>query len=194
MIDKYGNLLICEHSDFTGGRYSFHTWNAPIIQDPAKVIPIWKDLNLMGKSVQSLRALGFCWDDIGKPDKHNGLQLDMPFVLEFTDGTTFEFDFTDGGTIRMSINQIPADITGNNVNVDADRIFSDFHGKRLMGLKMQIGTETPDFTWAYELDLPKQDAYIDKIILVFTDNLCLVFSAYYDFMIVKQVDLYELIY
>lgn len=191
ITDKYGNLVFCEHSKFKDNHYSFHSWNAPVIQNPYNVFPVWNDLKVTGKIVKHFRTLGYCWDDLDAAD----IQMDMPFVIEFTDGSSFEFDFTDGGTIRMSANQITSDIVGGEVNVDIDKLLSDFHGKRIVGLTVQIGTSEPeDFTSAYGLDLPSQESYIEKVILEFTDNLCLLFWSFVGFSVARQVERWKVMY
>lgn len=98
------------------------------------------------------------------------VEIDEPFILEFTDGQQIELDANDvNNEVTVAFNEIPssakADINTNNI--DGNVIFSSCLGKTITAIKF----------------LPKipKEPYVPCIVFVLNDNTEIQIEGYLDF-------------
>ena len=127
------------HDDFNG-RFDFFEWSAPYYENPKEVFTILNEMNLKGKRLVAINAVGSC-RDIGRTNgvglyqtiRNAGIEpgdnwwenyphmdevlipwnivLCEPIQLVFDDGNTLEILPIEDGGARIATNSIPVGIT-----------------------------------------------------------------------------------
>lgn len=157
MIKMRGKNDFCD-------RFDFFKWSAPIYENPKEAVLAFEKLNLRGKVLQSVSAIGFA-EDICKTSNRlqygrllqAGMDLEKiyrcgyehmdkillpceaelsePFQLVFTDGTTLEILPMERGAVRFAVNSIPAGLTTGVNRSNLDA--QALFGKELVGKEFE---------------------------------------------------------
>jgi len=190
---------------FEDNIYNWSSWSADVLQSVGEVQELFKQLNLIGKKISSLRSLGinydspfpaddFEYDDEYSDEDYDSLydcraEIDKPFIISFADGDRLEIDFQFTSSLRMSKNSFPLDIraTGTGpANFDASKLFTGCLGETIVSLETEA-TDTTDI-WAYGKLEEGRDDYIEAINLVLSSGKKLRFSTDFDYGIVTLLD------
>lgn len=131
---------------FENNEFDWHSWSADVLQTPQEVYEAFDALNVVGKKIVSIRAIGLGYnlreerieDHIFSKVMESGQEcpefdstnwhmlplsfpryavLDEPLLIILDDGSRLELDFSEGSSVRISKNCIPTDIKpGINAN------------------------------------------------------------------------------
>ena len=138
------------NNEFKNNIFSESDWTAPIMVDPSQIKSTIDTLNLIGRKVTNIRAIGLCynlmeesiedavynclngideeerlirsnWDNIDGSIKFDRvLEIDEPVLIEFEDGNIFEIDVPQVPEFRMGMNLIPWNIEAGTNSPNAD--------------------------------------------------------------------------
>ncbi|MCQ2253164.1 MAG: hypothetical protein MJZ61_06925, partial [Bacteroidales bacterium] len=115
----------------------------------------------------------------------NIVQIDEPFILYFEDGDRLDILYSEGSTVKVSMNTLRDDlISGINPNIviNPDDYFSEIHDRQITGIEIQRSNEYPEFTHSHGLDLDEnQDEFIERILIYLSDGYVLDLSNFYDY-------------
>jgi hypothetical protein len=145
--------------------FDWHKWNAETYEKPEDIIRAFYSFDVCGKKIAGIRVIGHAAElaqqnadmvqhDAGVPWEvlcrgefscseqtmlPCTLRIHEPLIITFTDGSTFELQPQGTESLKMSVNQIPQDISDgiNQNNVDANIIFHDLIGATLCELTVQ---------------------------------------------------------
>lgn len=94
-------------------------------------------------------------------------QIDEPVILEFSDGSTFEIDYSDESCVRVSSNSIPIDIKPGigQKSMDGNVLFSNILDCKITNIYIESGSHGFEYAGSCGFDLPEQDEYISQISL-----------------------------
>jgi len=155
-------------NDF-GERFDFFEWTAPYYETPKEVYIALAGLNLNGKTLKSINAIGSCRgvgskqslyriirqagidleDNWEKTYKHIDkvlvpweLHSCEPLQFAFEDGTSLEILPIEEGGARIGINSIPVGLVDglNRSNVDMNIFFRELLGRRLSDTNLYVET------------------------------------------------------
>ena len=197
-------------NDYKDNTFSFWDWSAVILQSPEEVISKVYELNLQGRVIKDIIAVGwgYNWSQdslesaIWDAEKNNRsipcyAEIDEPVLITFEDGDTLGISFDDGSSVRMELNTIPIDIKPgiNPKNFHANQLFKSIIGKHIVAIEVTASTEYPDFTWSHGLELGKQSCYVSRLDIVVEDDaphwrnrLKLSFNPFFDYGWVHLLD------
>lgn len=184
--------------------YSWYAWSAEIVQGPFGLRKAVDDLNIIGRKIKSLRTIGGAFnfneyeeevDEFGdvcgeQTDPLRTVLIDEPVVIFFEDGDRVEIDFSEGSSVRISMNCIPERIRHRvkSVNFDANRLFSCFIGQCIVGFEV-LETETmPVFTGSYGMSFYPSETYIDQLNFLLENGVKISFEAYFDYGTLTALD------
>ena len=123
---------------FEDNVFDWYSWASEIIQTPAQLREAFDNLNLVGKRIIDIFSVGGAHnlagdyvDELlyreakksGEPERYGAdinfyynpdftiprwVQIDDPFIVLFEDGDQLEVDFSEGSSVVLNINSIPA--------------------------------------------------------------------------------------
>ncbi len=185
MIQSSGNNL------FKDNRFDFRTWSAPILQTPEEVSAKLRELDLTGRTVRDIQAVGRnymlaydCFYEVFEAVRRNDdaalaslefpcmIEIDEPLLIRFEDGDILGIDFSEGSSVRMEMNTLPWDILPdiNARNCHADRMFRKIQGTQIADVFMTTSLKQPIFTGKHGLELAEQSSYVRSISFECRDN------------------------
>ena len=152
-----------------GERFDFFEWSAPYYETSEEVHAALTRLNLEGKTLKSINAIGSCRIMDSERSLYHiirlaGINLEedvretyeyidkvlVPWELDscepvqfvFDDGTSLEILPIEAGGARIGINSIPAGLVDglNRSNVDTNVFFRELLGKKLSDIKLYVDT------------------------------------------------------
>lgn len=209
---------------FPENKFDFWTWSAPVLQTPEEVVAKFRELKLIGRTIEDICAVGYnydftddCYYDIFKAI-HQGddkelaalkfpcfAMIDEPLLIRFEDGDVLGIDFSEGSSVRMELNTLPWDIrpTINSRNFVARRMFKEVLGRKIIDASITASLNEPTFTGSHGLSLEEQDTYVRRLAFVCSADdsagkrpvyVNLVFEACFDYGDVYLKDGSELLY
>lgn len=115
------------------------------------------------------------------------MEIDMPLVIEFNGGDTFEIDIDMAPAYYLSMNHIPVEVAKNaGIGVNPSEMFSDTVGKKIAAVDLE--TERCDTHPCFGGKLEKETEIVTAIFLRFENGSCLRLSGFYDFLEVASLD------
>ena len=205
MLKVHGNNI------FENNIFSWKSWSADVFQTPSEVREAFKKMELVGRSIVNIRAIGRAYNlDIdsiasvlynNSKDKDNFVfdednwhtysakypcfaELDEPVIIFLDNYDRVEIDFSEGSSVRMSKNCLPADIIAGicQNNFDAAKLFSGCIGEQILGFNIESTDEFPDFTGSHGMDLSEDyDEYIDAISIRLSNYKRIRFCPFFDY-------------
>lgn len=201
---------------FQDNTFDWHWWAADIYQTPAELREAFEKLPLVGKHIVDMCSIGgahnmygydLAWklqiqaERSGVAERFGAdpcfyydpeftiprkVQIDEPFVIVFDDGNRLEIDFSEGSSVSLSMNYIPADILpcrGRLIDrdFDAKKYFSPCIGKKLLGFYVKTTSERPDFTGSYGISLDENATEYIMYFDLLLENMKIRFEAYLDY-------------
>ncbi len=210
MIQSTGNNI------FKNNEFDFWTWSAPILQTPEEVVHKVHELKLLGRIIKDIRAIGHFYDiehsdwfqDIFEAIQQGNdnllatlefpcyITIDEPLLIQFEDDDILGIDFSEGSSIRMDLNTLPWDISGDRRNFHANQMFKDIIGREIEDVYVTSSLNPPTFTGSHGMDLDNQPSYVHKILFNCgrkrnthtTDWKQLTFKAWFDYGAVSLKD------
>ena len=170
--------------------YIYMEWNVDLIQNPNVLMRILKELNIKDKKIKAFKYLGNAYNfknvlTLKKRDYARYLEIDNLFIIEFTDGSRLEIDYSEGSTLKLGINSLPKDIKSSlSNNVDVNVLFSNCLNEKIIGFNVEMtdSIDNIDFTGSYGIELDEnQDSYIKSFSIILTNDIMITFSNYYDY-------------
>lgn len=179
-------------------KFDFFNWQVPLIQDADVLEYFLASLNLRGRVIKSIRAIGCCynfgyWEIEEKVEDINNIpenfefktyiQIDEPLVIEFVDGDKLEIDFSEASSLKMGLNTLHPDTTyGTNFNnLDVNCLFEKCLNQAVTDYRVirndQLITE---YTGASSIPEPKCN-FIEKLEIMLGGILKLTFNSFYDY-------------
>ena len=86
--------------DFTAGVFNKHEWSAPYLETPEEILNCFNCLDVIGKKLEYIRAIGVNYEDITNGSgeyMQMGILLGEPLILMFTDGSSLEIQMLSCG-------------------------------------------------------------------------------------------------
>ena len=129
--------------DFTAGVFNKHEWSAPYLETPEEILNCFNCLDVIGKKLEYIRAIGVNYEDITNGSgeyMQMGILLGEPLILMFTDGSSLEIQMLSCGRMRMSNGCIPWSVVDglNHTNFDANMLAGENrYGQELAGKKLK---------------------------------------------------------
>lgn len=121
-------------------RFDWHTWNAITFRRAEEIEIFLNENKIYEKTILSVNVIGMTESD---PKSTNALipceiSICEPVVIEFSDNSTLEMQIYPDDSIKLSVNQIPANLTDgiNFSNIDADKLFSKLKGASIRGIHL----------------------------------------------------------
>lgn len=126
-------------NQYPNHEFSFWEWSAPVLQKPEEAMEKIQELQLVGRIVRDIRAIGMGYGWSGDDPDHlipraaryagkerlysalglplpkcyrfeRSVEIDEPILIAFEDGDILGIDFSEGSSVRMELNTIPWDI------------------------------------------------------------------------------------
>lgn len=177
------------HNDFNG-RFDFFEWSAPYYENPKEVFTVLNEMNLKGKRLVAINAVGSC-RDIGRTNgvglyqtiRNAGIEpgdnwwenyphmdevlipwnivLCEPIQLVFDDGNTLEILPIEDGGARIATNSIPVGMT-DGLNDGGINTTAFF--KELIGRKLnsiELRIRKKEEQYINEFSLKRETPYTD---------------------------------
>lgn len=175
---------------FKDNKFDWYSWSADVLQSPAELREAFDKLNLIGKRIVDLLAIGdeFSGADYDGSGKSHILSVSswQPFIFVFDDGDRLEIDFSEMTSVRMSMNCFPPeleDIEPLPDIIDGKRFIAPCMGSKIIGMDICVWDECPGFrfTGSYDITLnPNQENYIGNFDLLLDNGLKIRFEAHFD--------------
>ena len=136
--------------------FDWHDWNYKVVRTPEEVLGVLKSFHIPGKRISAVHAIGITcntdlWRNVDSILESAGIPPDVisnsypymdgvllpveaelcePVVIEFEDGTTLELQAHYGKELRVSVNEIGADVRDgtNHSNFYSEALFSGLSG------------------------------------------------------------------
>lgn len=161
-----------------GERFDFFEWSAPYYETSEEVHAALTRINLEGKTLKSINAIGSCrimdserslyhiirlaginleedvretYEYIDKVLVPWELDSCEPVQLVFDEGTSLEILPIEAGGARIGINSIPVGLVDglNRSNVDTNVFFRELLGKKLSNIKLYVDTTSREVISKY---------------------------------------------
>ncbi len=180
--------------------FDYNKWDVELIQDPYRLMKKLKELDLKGKTIQSIRITSFVSNLCGEslhPDEYDfikndtkekydrTIEIESPVIISFTNGDRLEIDFSEGSSVKIGKNSLPKDmIFYSQDQLDGNIFFSNCIGEKLLGfaVEMEDGELDWDFTGSFGIELDDdQELFISKFRLVLSNNMSILFNSCYDY-------------
>ena len=175
---------------FKDNKFDWYSWSADVFQTPAELREAFDKLNLTGKRIVDLLAVGEALEEIG----HEGvtgkeavyIETYHLYILVFDDGDRCEIFFSETSSVRMSMNCFPKnleDIEPLPYMASGERFISPCVGNKIIGMDIGILDTYPylDFTESYGMELPDDlESYIWYFDLLLDNGLKIRFEAAWD--------------
>ncbi len=176
--------------------YEFEKWTGQIIQHPRALEKFFEDNKIVGRTIKDIKFIGINFrEGMNGERPKNIVQIDEPFILYFEDGDHLDMDYSEGSTVKVSMNTLRDDlISGISPSsvINPDEYFSEIHNRQITGIEIKRSNEFPDFTGSHGLDIDEnQDEYIEKILIYLSGSYILDLSSYLDYgnvCIAKEIE------
>ena len=169
---------------FKDNKFDWYSWSADVLQSPAELRETFDKLNLIGKRIVDLFAVGEAFKEIGKEIVY--IETYHLYILVFDDGDRCEIFFSETSSVRMSMNCFPKNLEDIKPLPDmdnGDRFISPCVGNRIIDMDIGILNTYPylEFTESYGMYLPSDlEGYILYFDLLLDNGLKIRFAAYFD--------------
>lgn len=163
-------------------KFEFSKWQATLVTTVEKLSKELKCKNLIGKSIKEIWNIGIIFNEDCN-DNNLYVELDEPIIF-ILDDIQLEILAVDGSTFCISHDTLMLDevsFQGVNCNKNAEKYLSRILNKSIIEVNV-IPTNECDFTGSYGLELPKQEEYIDEIVIKFNSGDTLHITAWFDYM------------
>lgn len=171
---------------FKDNKFDWYSWSADVLQTPRELREAFDKLNLIGKRVVDLLAIGGAFDCGSGTTGIVYIESWQPFILVFDDGDRLEIDFSEMSSVRMSMNCFPPDLVDIEPLPDMDSgepFISPCVGGRIVGLDIGVWYKYPslEFTGSYCITLNQnQENYIGYFKLLLDNGMKIWFEACFD--------------
>ena len=171
---------------FKDNKFDWYSWSADVFQSPAELREAFDKLNLIGKRVVDMLAIGRADSWASGNTRIIDMESWQPFILVFDDGNRLEIDFSEATSVRMSMNCFPHGLEDIESLPDMDngeRYISPCVGNKIIGMDIGILDTYPylDFTESYGMELPDDlESYIWYFDMLLDNGLKIRFEAAWD--------------
>lgn len=136
-------------------RFNPYSWGAEIYNTPKEIYAALGSFGIYGKAIDRVTVIGLAGTKAENTVYQNllacgippsqmknyednalvpcSITVSEPVIITFEDNSTFEFQLMYGNQLKMSVNQLSADIINgvNNSNIDSDRLFTKLKGCKI---------------------------------------------------------------
>jgi hypothetical protein len=180
---------------FPDNTFDDEAWSAPHLYTLEDVYNTFNQLNIVGRKIQSMRAVGgdykIFYEVLDYPDKFDDnelvqciAQLDEPLILTLDNGDNIELFFPSEGDFMISRNCFPADLKHSVIpnDFDASQLFSMCLNHEIIGVDVGTTQFTPVFF----------DKFPDQTQSIFIKNITLRFQNIYDLRFYGDLDYFSI--
>ena len=202
---------------FPGGRFDSTRWTAKRCVTAEEVRSALESFRLVGREIWALHTpssdyIHHVEDILGESERYvqdedegsrsniaayaylpkktrleRKMEIDMPLVIEFNNGDTFEIDIDMAPAYCLSMNHIPAEVAKNTgIGVNPSEMFSDTIDKKIAAVDLE--TERCDTHPCFGGKLEKEAEIVTAISLRFENGSRLRLSGFYDFLEVASLN------
>ena len=202
---------------FPGGRFDSAHWTAKRYVSAEEVRSALESFHLVGREIWALHTPSSDYihqveDILGEAERYvqgkdedsrsniaayaylpkkirleRKMEIDMPLVIEFNGGDTFEIDIDMAPAYYLSMNHIPVEVAKNTgIGVNPSEMFSDVIDKKIAAVDLE--TERCDTHPSIGGKLEKETEIVTAIFLRFENGSRLRLSGFYDFLEVASLN------
>jgi hypothetical protein len=200
-------LKVSGNDVFENDIFSHSSWSSDILEYAGEARDFFDKLNLIGRTIVKIEAMGIIFDDIETFDdinKHENellgdqaiyqryVVIDEPLLLTLDNNDKFEIDFCMESNLRISKNCFPPNIHSrlkqegcSEIRFNLSEFFSCCLSQKITDIEVIATSEYPNFNFS----LPEgRDNYIDIINIVFNNGIKLKFNVDIDYGHITATD------